>query len=227
MTFLLDTALDGSSVVFLPWSAGVMTRFEHDFYAGKIHDGALTPRGGRWSASTRGSRRRANGPRPSATPPPRPTSTTMRRSIMTTRSPRRSSSSSTTTSRGRSSSRTRATATTTATSGSATSSAASSRRARRGTGTPCSARRPARGSRPAHGRLLRAPDRMAGAGEPGAGRGVELHRVHRRIGAARRDPAAVPRRSAAAIPRGFSLPRSQGLRTGAGRGLLGTRPSWA
>jgi peptidyl-dipeptidase A len=41
VTFLLDSALDGASVVFLPWSAGVMTRFEHDFYAGKIADGAL------------------------------------------------------------------------------------------------------------------------------------------------------------------------------------------
>jgi peptidyl-dipeptidase A len=41
VTFLLDSALDGASVVFLPWSAGVMTRFEHDFYAGKIDDGAL------------------------------------------------------------------------------------------------------------------------------------------------------------------------------------------
>ncbi len=41
VTFLLDTALDGSSVVFLPWSAGVMTRFEHDFYAGKIDDASL------------------------------------------------------------------------------------------------------------------------------------------------------------------------------------------
>ncbi len=41
VTFLLDTALDGSSVVFLPWSAGVMTHFERDFYAGKISDGAL------------------------------------------------------------------------------------------------------------------------------------------------------------------------------------------
>ena len=28
-------------MVFLPWSAGVMTRFERDFYAGKISDGAL------------------------------------------------------------------------------------------------------------------------------------------------------------------------------------------
>ena len=28
VTFLLDTALDGSSVVFLPWAAGVMTHFE-------------------------------------------------------------------------------------------------------------------------------------------------------------------------------------------------------
>jgi peptidyl-dipeptidase A len=38
---LLDTALDGSSVVFLPWSAGVMTRFERDFYSGAISDGSL------------------------------------------------------------------------------------------------------------------------------------------------------------------------------------------
>ena len=149
VTFLLDTALDGSSVVFLPWSAGVMTRFEHDFYAGKIDDARSTRRGGPWSAGTRGSRRRANGPRPCATRRPRRTSTTTRRNITTTPSPRRSSSSSTTTSRGRSSSRTRASATITATSGSATSSGASSRRARRRTGTPCSARRPARGSRPA------------------------------------------------------------------------------
>jgi len=41
VTFLLDTALDGSSVVFLPWSAGVMTHFERDFYAGKISEVAL------------------------------------------------------------------------------------------------------------------------------------------------------------------------------------------
>jgi peptidyl-dipeptidase A len=38
---LLDTALDGSSVVFLPWAAGTMTHFEHDFYAGKISDSEL------------------------------------------------------------------------------------------------------------------------------------------------------------------------------------------
>jgi peptidyl-dipeptidase A len=41
VTYLLDTALDGSSLVFLPWSAGVMTHFERDFYAGTIADGAL------------------------------------------------------------------------------------------------------------------------------------------------------------------------------------------
>ena len=41
VTFLLDTALDGASVVFLPWSAGVMTHFERDFYAGKISDQSL------------------------------------------------------------------------------------------------------------------------------------------------------------------------------------------
>jgi peptidyl-dipeptidase A len=39
--FLLDAALDGASVVFLPWSAGVMTHFERDFYAGKVSDDAL------------------------------------------------------------------------------------------------------------------------------------------------------------------------------------------
>jgi peptidyl-dipeptidase A len=36
VTFLLDTALDGGSVVFLPWSAGTMTHFECDFYAGIV-----------------------------------------------------------------------------------------------------------------------------------------------------------------------------------------------
>ena len=41
VTFQLDTALDGSSVVFMPWSAGVMTHFERDFYSGKISDQAL------------------------------------------------------------------------------------------------------------------------------------------------------------------------------------------
>jgi peptidyl-dipeptidase A len=41
VTFLLDTALDGASVVFLPWSAGVMTHFERDFYAGEIEAGSL------------------------------------------------------------------------------------------------------------------------------------------------------------------------------------------
>jgi len=39
--FLLDTALDGASIVFLPFAAGTMTRFEADFYAGKIEDNAL------------------------------------------------------------------------------------------------------------------------------------------------------------------------------------------
>ena len=37
----LDTALNGSSVVFLPFSAGVMTHFERDFYEGKIKDDQL------------------------------------------------------------------------------------------------------------------------------------------------------------------------------------------
>ncbi len=40
-TFLLDTALDGSSIVFIPFAAGVMTRFERDFYGGTINDHAL------------------------------------------------------------------------------------------------------------------------------------------------------------------------------------------
>jgi peptidyl-dipeptidase A len=40
-TFLLSSALEGSAIVFLPWSAGVMTRFEHDFYSGAIADDAL------------------------------------------------------------------------------------------------------------------------------------------------------------------------------------------
>jgi peptidyl-dipeptidase A len=41
VTFLLDTALDGSSVVFLPFAAGTMTHFERDFYAGTIDDRSL------------------------------------------------------------------------------------------------------------------------------------------------------------------------------------------
>ncbi len=40
-TFLLDTAIDGASVVFLPWSAGTMTHFERDFYAGAIDDARM------------------------------------------------------------------------------------------------------------------------------------------------------------------------------------------
>ncbi len=36
--WLLDTALDGASIVFLPFAAGTMTRFEADFYSGKIAD---------------------------------------------------------------------------------------------------------------------------------------------------------------------------------------------
>ena len=41
ITWLLESALDRSSVVFLPFSAGVMTHFERDFYAGAIPDDAL------------------------------------------------------------------------------------------------------------------------------------------------------------------------------------------
>src|SRR5271156_5391973 len=40
-TWLLDTALDGSSIVFLPFSAGVMTHFERDLYSGTIPDDGL------------------------------------------------------------------------------------------------------------------------------------------------------------------------------------------
>ncbi|RUL83657.1 M2 family metallopeptidase [Tautonia sociabilis] len=39
--FLLDSALDGASIVFIPWSAGVMTHWERAFYAGTIPDHAL------------------------------------------------------------------------------------------------------------------------------------------------------------------------------------------
>ena len=40
VTFLLDAALD-RSITFIPFSAGVMTRFERDFYAGSIPDDKL------------------------------------------------------------------------------------------------------------------------------------------------------------------------------------------
>ncbi len=39
--FLLASALEGAAIVFLPWAAGVMTRFERDFYAGDVADDAL------------------------------------------------------------------------------------------------------------------------------------------------------------------------------------------
>jgi peptidyl-dipeptidase A len=38
VTFLLDSALDGAAAVFIPFSAGTMTRFEQAFYSGKITD---------------------------------------------------------------------------------------------------------------------------------------------------------------------------------------------
>jgi peptidyl-dipeptidase A len=47
VTFLLDAALDGASIVFLPFAAGTMTHFERDFYAGAIPDDALND--GWWS----------------------------------------------------------------------------------------------------------------------------------------------------------------------------------
>jgi peptidyl-dipeptidase A len=40
VTYLLDAALD-RSITFIPFAAGTMTRFERDFYAGKIGDDAL------------------------------------------------------------------------------------------------------------------------------------------------------------------------------------------
>ena len=88
VTFLLDTALDGSSVVFLPWSAGVMTHFEHDFYAGKVSDDAPTPVGGRLWAGIKASPRLASELKRFATRQPRRISTTTRPNITTTRSAR-------------------------------------------------------------------------------------------------------------------------------------------
>ena len=41
ITWLLESALDRSSVVFLPFSAGTMTHFERDFYSGAIPDDGL------------------------------------------------------------------------------------------------------------------------------------------------------------------------------------------
>jgi peptidyl-dipeptidase A len=40
VTYLLDAALD-RSITFIPFAAGTMTRFERDFYAGKIKDSEL------------------------------------------------------------------------------------------------------------------------------------------------------------------------------------------
>jgi peptidyl-dipeptidase A len=39
--FLLDSALDGASIVFIPFAAGTMTHFERDFYGGQITDDGL------------------------------------------------------------------------------------------------------------------------------------------------------------------------------------------
>ncbi|WP_435018086.1 M2 family metallopeptidase [Tundrisphaera sp. TA3] len=41
VTWLLESALDKASIVFLPFAAGVMTHFERDFYAGAIPDDRL------------------------------------------------------------------------------------------------------------------------------------------------------------------------------------------
>ena len=41
ITWLLQTATNGSSVTFLPFAAGVMTHFERDFYTGVIPDDGL------------------------------------------------------------------------------------------------------------------------------------------------------------------------------------------
>ncbi len=41
VTWLLEAALDKASVVFLPFSAGVMTRFERDFYTGDVEADGL------------------------------------------------------------------------------------------------------------------------------------------------------------------------------------------
>ena len=149
VTFLLDTALDGSSVVFLPWSAGVMTHFERDFYAGKISDGALNAAW--WALVGQYQGIAPPGERPETlcdaatkthinddpgqyydyaigtvdqVPAPRPH-------------------------RARDPQARPARLQLLRQCGSATSSAASSPRARPGTGTPCCARRPARGSPPA------------------------------------------------------------------------------
>ena len=62
VTWLLDTALDASSVVFLPFAAGVMTHFERDFYAGEIEADALNRAW--WDLV-----RRAPGDRPPRPPP--------------------------------------------------------------------------------------------------------------------------------------------------------------
>ena len=86
VTFLLDTALDGSSVVFLPWSAGVMTHFERDFYSGKVSGRCAQRRlGGHSWAGIKASPRRASGLKLFATRQPRRTSTTTRPSITTMR----------------------------------------------------------------------------------------------------------------------------------------------
>ena len=60
--FLLDTALDGASVVFLPFSAGLMTHFERDFYDGSIPDDGLNAAW--WAMAEKFQGIAAPGPRP-------------------------------------------------------------------------------------------------------------------------------------------------------------------
>lgn len=60
--WLLDTALDGASIVFLPFAAGVMTRFEADFYSGKVPDTSLNDAW--WSLVGKYQGIAAPGPRP-------------------------------------------------------------------------------------------------------------------------------------------------------------------
>ena len=62
VTWLLDSALDGSSIVFLPFSAGVMTHFERDFYAGTVPDDGLNAAW--WNYARRSQGIAPPGPRP-------------------------------------------------------------------------------------------------------------------------------------------------------------------
>ncbi len=72
--WLLQSALE--SIVFLPFSAGTMSHFEHDLYEAELPPSEWQKKWWEYVASSRASSRPGAAKAISATPAPRPTSTT-------------------------------------------------------------------------------------------------------------------------------------------------------